>query len=137
VAKARKEEEERALALTIEKGKRETEFDCLHKMGEACEIAKQLNIPISFSAFKGNDGSLKIHFFQFVEDQTKEILEEGAEPHDNMPMREIKKEITMKEFYREYRMLKRKQESVKNIFVNTHGGAGGQGGQPGKPPNIS
>lgn len=63
IAKQKKEEEERALALTIDKGKRETEFDCLHKMGEACEIAKQLNHPVSFSAFKGADGSLKIHFF--------------------------------------------------------------------------
>jgi len=63
LAKQKKEEEERALALTIDKGKRETEFDCLHKMGEACEIAKMLNIPVSFSAFKGPDGSLKIHFF--------------------------------------------------------------------------
>lgn len=72
LAKQKKEEEERALALTIDKGKRETEFDCLHKMGEACEIAKILNIPVSFSAFKGPDGSLKIHFFEFVEDPTKD-----------------------------------------------------------------
>lgn len=76
LAKQKKEEEERALALTIDKGKRETEFDCLHKMGEACEIAKMLNIPVSFSAFKGPDGSLKIHFFQFVEDPHREITED-------------------------------------------------------------
>ena len=53
LAKQKKEEEDRALALTIDKGKRETEFDCLHKMGEACEIAEMLKIPVSFSAFKG------------------------------------------------------------------------------------
>ena len=53
LAKQKKEEEERALALTIDKGKRETEFDCLHKMGEACAIAQMLNVPVSFSAFKG------------------------------------------------------------------------------------
>ena len=117
-AKQKKEEEERALALTIDKGKRETEFDCLHKMGEACEIAKMLNIPISFSAFKGNDGSLKIHLFQFVEDTTKEIPEEGTEQNE-VPMREIKREITMKEFYREYRKLKRMQNSVKNTYLQT------------------
>ena len=40
IAKQKKMEEERALELTIDKSKRETEFDCLHKMGEACEIAK-------------------------------------------------------------------------------------------------
>ena len=65
VAKMRQEEEDRALQLTIDKGKRETEFDCLHKMGEACEIAKVLGIPVSFSAFKGADGSLKIHYLTF------------------------------------------------------------------------
>lgn len=115
IAKQKKEEEERALALTIDKGKRETEFDCLHKMGEACEIAKLLNIPVSFSAFKGPDGSLKIHFFQFVEDASKDQPEDG-EPHE-IPMREIKREITMKEFYREYRKLKRMQNSVKNNYL--------------------
>jgi hypothetical protein len=31
-------------------------------MGEACEIAKLLSLPISFNAFKGPDGSLKIKF---------------------------------------------------------------------------
>ena len=81
LAKQKKEEEERALALTIDKGKRETEFDCLHKMGEACEIAKMLNMPVSFSAFKGPDGSLKIHFFQFVEDPHREITEDEDQHH--------------------------------------------------------
>ncbi len=36
---------------------------------------------------------------------SKEIAEEGET--NEIPMREIKKEITMKEFYREYRKLKR------------------------------
>jgi len=35
-------------------------------MGEACEIAKALGIPVSFTAYKGADGSLKIHYFQYV-----------------------------------------------------------------------
>ena len=35
-AKERNEDKERALALTIDKAKREQEFDCLNKMGEAC-----------------------------------------------------------------------------------------------------
>ena len=61
-AKQRAQEEERALALAIDKGKREMEFDCLHKMSEACELAKTLNIPLSFSAYKGGDGALRIHF---------------------------------------------------------------------------
>jgi hypothetical protein len=94
-------------------------------MGEACEIAKMLNYPVSFSAFKGPDGSLKIHFFQFVEDSTKEVPEDG-EPSE-IPMREIKKEITMKEFYREYRKLKRMQNSVKNNFVTSSSATGGAG----------
>ena len=45
-------------------------------MGEACEIAKALNRNISFSAYKGSDGSLKIHFIQFIDDPSKEV-EEG------------------------------------------------------------
>jgi len=61
VAKQKQMEEERALELTIDKSKRETEFDCLHKMGEACEIAKILNLPILFTASKDpNTGALKI-----------------------------------------------------------------------------
>ncbi len=121
LAKQKKEEEERALALTIDKGKRETEFDCLHKMGEACELAKMLNVPISFSAFKGPDGSLKIHFFQFIEDTQKRIVSEEDDEDQNaqeMPMKEIKREISMKEFYREYRKLKRMQNSVKNNYTH-------------------
>ena len=51
MAKIKREEEERELALTIDKGKRESEFDCLHKMSEACEFAKALGIPLSFSTF--------------------------------------------------------------------------------------
>jgi hypothetical protein len=58
-------EKERTLALTIDKAKRELEFDCLNKMNEACEIGKQHNI--SFSAFKGSDGSLKIHMLHMVD----------------------------------------------------------------------
>jgi len=82
MAKLKKEEEERELALTIDKGKRESEFDCLHKMGEACELAKMLNVPISFSAFKGPDGSLKIHFFQFVEDPSRKLDEDEEDDHN-------------------------------------------------------
>ena len=58
-AKEREQEKKRALAMTIDKAKREQEFDCLNKMAEACEIGK--NKGISFSAYKGSDGSLKIH----------------------------------------------------------------------------
>lgn len=136
MAKLKKEEEERALALTIDKGKRETEFDCLHKMGEACEIAKMLNVPVSFSAFKGPDGSLKIHFFQFIEEpksQDEDELDGGA--HHEAAMREVKKEITMKEFFREYRKLKRMQNSVKNNYMQASNPQGMN--QTGKPPNIS
>ncbi len=63
-AKIKEQEADRALKMALDKGRREMEFDCLHKMGEACEIAKELNLPVSFSAFKGADGSLKIHFIR-------------------------------------------------------------------------
>jgi hypothetical protein len=52
-----------------------------------------------------------------VEDHSREIPEEGTDNHNEVPMREIKKEITMKEFYREYRKLKRMQNSVKNTLL--------------------
>ena len=61
-AKERNEDKERALALTIDKAKREQEFDCLNKMGEACTMGKHHGI--SFSAYKGSDGSLKIHMIR-------------------------------------------------------------------------
>jgi hypothetical protein len=35
------------------------------------------------------------------------VTEEEDNHHHEMPMREIKREISMKEFYREYRKLKR------------------------------
>lgn len=35
MAQQKKAEEDRALALTVEKCKKELEFDCLHKMSEA------------------------------------------------------------------------------------------------------
>lgn len=105
-------------------------------MGEACELAKMLNVPISFSAFKGPDGSLKIHFFQFVEEPKRRVASEDEEEGGNaqeVPMKEVKREISMKEFYREYRKLKRMQNSVKNNYTQQ----GVASAQPGKPPNIS
>ena len=73
-AKLKEQEADRALKMALDKGRRELEFDCLHKMGEACEIARELNLPVSFSAFKGADGSLKIHFIR---------LESGAINEEN------------------------------------------------------
>jgi hypothetical protein len=76
-------EEEGALELTIDKSKRETEFDCLHKMGEACEIAKLLNLPLLFTASKDpNTGALKIVYSQFVEEKD-EGGDEDEEEEDN------------------------------------------------------
>lgn len=80
-------------------------------MGEACEIAKILGVPVSFSAFKGADGSLKIHYLTF--ENTIPEAEQHAEEKDltvdggTSVEKQVKKEITMKEFYREYRKLKR------------------------------
>lgn len=39
-AKLKEQEADRALKMALDKGRRELEFDCLHKMGEACEIAR-------------------------------------------------------------------------------------------------
>ena len=99
-ARLKEQEAERALKMALDKGRREMEFDCLHKMGEACEIARDLNLPVSFSAFKGADGSLKIHFIR---------LESGG-PSDDAQVEE-KQLISMEEFLREYKRLKRNQVS--------------------------
>ena len=99
-ARLKEQEAERALKMALDKGRREMEFDCLHKMGEACEIARDLNLPVSFSAFKGADGSLKIHFIR---------LESGGLSDDAQV--EEKQLISMEEFLREYKRLKRNQVS--------------------------
>lgn len=60
IARQKQEELDKALALTIDKGKRESEFDCLHKMGEANDIAKSMGLRMEFSASKDGD-ELLIH----------------------------------------------------------------------------
>jgi hypothetical protein len=81
-------------------------------MSEACEIAKLLNIPITFTASKGSDGSINISFIQFVDDDDHDG-EEGAP----VPKKQVKEEISMDEFMREYRKLKRLQNSIKNNSI--------------------
>ena len=80
-----------------------------------------MNVPVSFSAFKGPDGSLKIMFYEYVEDYGNDGGHENddlnVENQGDVPKKEIKREITTKEFYREYRKLKRMQNSVRNNFL--------------------
>ena len=99
--------------MTIDKAKRELEFDCLNKMAEACEIGKTAGL--SFSAYKGSDGSLKIHKISMA-DETPEPNEDLKEAVPGR--REVKQEISMDEFMREYKELKRKQSSVKNTYFS-------------------
>lgn len=112
MAQQKKAEEDRALALTVEKCKKELEFDCLHKMSEAWEIAKLLNIPVSFVAMKGSDNSMTINFIQYIDDD-----DEGEGDEKLKTKKELKDEITIEEFMREYRKLKRLQNSIKNNSV--------------------
>ena len=80
-----------------------------------------------------------------MEEQTQKTGEDEDEDNGGEANRkEVRRDITMKEFYREYRKLKRMQNSVKNNYTVGGAGAGGlpQGnsGAPGgqsKPPNIS
>jgi septal ring factor EnvC (AmiA/AmiB activator) len=55
--------EEKKLALTIDKCKREFEYESLHKMGEANEIAQSKHLPISFRALKKENGETVCHIF--------------------------------------------------------------------------
>lgn len=92
--KQRQVDMEKELALTVDKCRREFEYDCLHKMGEANEIAQSMNLPTTFRAIKKEDGTTKCHIYhndQFVE------------------------EITLDNFLREWRRLKRQQRPAINL----------------------
>ena len=90
----KEDENERAISLAVDKYRREYEYDCLHKMGEANEIAQQLGSPFTFRALKDQDGNTKCHIYK-------------AE--------KFFKEITLEGFLREWRRLKRSQK-----FEETH-----------------
>ena len=109
-AREREQDKERALALTIDKAKREQEFDCLNKMGEACTMGKRHGI--SFSAYKGSDGSLKIHMIRERPGDIPMIENDENQDHQE------KVEITIEEFMREYKSLKREQSSIKNAYLS-------------------
>ncbi|CAG9325894.1 unnamed protein product [Blepharisma stoltei] len=92
--KSKQKEAEKELALTVDKCKREFEYESLHKMGEANEIAQSMGLPTIYRAIKKEDGTTKCHIYhndQFVE------------------------EITLDNFLREWRRLKRKQKPAINM----------------------
>ena len=93
-SKQKQKEEEKELALVVERCKKEFEYDCLHKMGEANEIAQSMNLPTTYRAIKKDNGTTKCHIYrhdQFVE------------------------EVTLENFLREWRKLKRSQKPSMNI----------------------
>ena len=90
----RQKEAERDLALTVDKCKKEFEYECLHKMGEANEIAQNEGLQTAFRAIKKEDGSTMCHMY------------EGDE---------FVKELTLENFLREWRRLKRLQKPSVNL----------------------
>ena len=93
-SKAKIENADREIELTVDRCKKEFEYECLHKMGEANEIAQNLEMPTTFRAVKKEDGTTKCHVYmndQFVD------------------------EITLENFVREWRKLKRKQKPAINL----------------------
>jgi len=94
-AKEREEAEELELTLAVDKGKREFEFDCLHKMGEANGISASIGSAYTFRAFKSEEGTLKCHIYE--EEQ-------------------FRKEISLEDFLREWRRLKRQEKAPNNAF---------------------
>lgn len=95
--KKRQENHEKELALTVDRCRREFEYDCLHKMGEANEIAQVLGLPTTYRAIKKESGMTMCHIYsgeQFVE------------------------EITLENFLRESRRLKRLQKPAINPQPN-------------------
>lgn len=110
-SKNRQTEIDKELALTVEKCKREFEYDCLHKMGEANEIAQNTGLTITYRAIKKDDGKTKCYIFdndQFIE------------------------EITLENFLREWRKLKRRQKPAINLL----GGASAPQAPTGPNPNV-
>lgn len=71
-------------------------------MGEANDIAKQLGLRMEFSASKEND-ELLIHCTQYI-GGTSDLKEEGEKSEH---FHKEKVVVSMKDFYREYRKLKR------------------------------
>ena len=79
----------------MEKCRKEFEYDCLHKMGEANEIAQSLALATTYHAFKDQD--IECHVYegdQFVE------------------------ALSLENFLREWRRLKRQQQSANNPAKN-------------------
>ena len=73
------------MAETIDKTKNEYEYSMLLKMSEANELSKELEHPFTFRAYKNAEGSIKVKVFN---------------------LNRLEKEMTLKEFEREYRSLK-------------------------------
>ena len=93
-SRAKIENADKEIALTVDRCKKEFEYECLHKMGEANEIAQALELPTTFRAVKKDDGSTKCHVYmndRFIE------------------------EISLKNFLREWKKLKRKQKPAINL----------------------
>lgn len=61
---------------------------------------------------KGSDNSMTINFIQYIDDD-----DEGEGDEKLKTKKELKDEITIEEFMREYRKLKRLQNSIKNNSV--------------------
>jgi hypothetical protein len=93
-SKAKIANADKEIALTVDRCKKEFEYECLHKMGEANEIAQSLDLPTTFRAIKKDDGSTKCHVYM----------------NDNFV-----DEITLENFLREWRKLKRKQKPAINL----------------------
>jgi hypothetical protein len=93
MTKKRQENHEKELATTVDRCRREFEYDCLHKMGEANEIAQTMGLPTTYRAIKKENGVTMCHIYNgenFVE------------------------EITLENFLRESRRLKRLQKPAIN-----------------------
>eukprot|EP00744_Colponema_vietnamica_P002930 GILI01004548.1.p1 GENE.GILI01004548.1~~GILI01004548.1.p1 ORF type:complete len:391 (+),score=99.60 GILI01004548.1:76-1248(+) len=91
-ARLKKKAEEQALLIAVDKGRREFEYDCLHKMGEANEMSAILGLGISYRANKLESGELRCHLY------------DGAQ---------FLREITLEAFMREFRRVKKKMDTVK------------------------
>jgi len=95
-SKKREAQNEKLLKMTLDKAQSELELDCMEKMSEANEYVQSLGQPITYKPYTSEDGSLRCHIYEYDR---------------------LIAELTMKEFLREYRNLKNRNNSNQRVPI--------------------
>jgi hypothetical protein len=95
-AKEKETKVDEILAITVNRGKNEYEYECLIKMGESNEMSQIIGENFTYRAYKKADGTLKCRVYE---------LDKAV------------KELTMKELNREHARLKMKVRQHQNLKI--------------------